>query len=188
MVTLGDDEMVLAMQIITVLVNIYISFTEKKKRIYIATFWLNLAQLFMYFFNKDMMTALIYIVIVVRSLLYIYKDKFKTNVIPYAVIVLQLLIGCIKIEVPLQVLSIIIPCYSCWYLWFYNDTQKLRMGNIIANTAWAIYNVCDGLYVILIMRVMTVGSNLVAYTRRKKQIVSMKEESCFFNVKNNLLK
>ena len=39
------------MQIITVLVNIYISFTEKKKRIYIATFLLNLAQLFMYFFK-----------------------------------------------------------------------------------------------------------------------------------------
>ncbi len=162
--------MVLVMQIVTVLVNIYISFTEKKKRIYIATFLLNLAQLFMYFFNNDMMTALIYIVIVVRSLLYIYKDKFKTNIIPYVAIALQLLIGYFTLETPLQIMAVIIPCYTCWYLWFYNDTQKLRIGNIIANTAWGIYNMCDGLYVILIMRVMTIGSNFVAYVRRKKQL------------------
>lgn len=45
--------MVELMQIITVIINIYISFTEKTKRIYIATFLLNLAQLFMYFFNKE---------------------------------------------------------------------------------------------------------------------------------------
>ena len=74
--------MVDLMQIISVIVNTYIAFTEKKKRIYIATFFLNLAQLFMYFFNNDLTTALIYIVIVVRSLVYIYKDKFKTNIIP----------------------------------------------------------------------------------------------------------
>lgn len=162
--------MVYIMQIVTIIVNVYISFTEKKQRIYIATFLLNLAQLLMYFFNNDLMTALIYIVIVVRSLLYIYKDKFKTNIIPYVAIVLQLLIGFLTIKTPLQIMSIVIPCYSCWYLWFYNDTQKLRIGNIIANSAWAIYNVCDGLYIILIMRAMTIGSNLIAYVRRKKQL------------------
>ena len=63
--------MVDLMQIIIVIVNIYISFTEKKKRIYIATFLLNLAQLIMYFFNSDLTTALIYVVIVIRSFVYI---------------------------------------------------------------------------------------------------------------------
>lgn len=158
------------MQIITIIVNIYISFTEKKKRIYIATFLLNLSQLFMYVFNNDLTTGLIYIVIVIRSLLYIYKDKFKTNIIPYLAIIIQLVIGYFTIENRLQILSILIPCYSCWYLWFYNNTQKLRIGNIVANAAWAIYNICDGLYIILIMRGMTIGSNLIAYIRRKKEV------------------
>lgn len=45
--------MVDLMQIISVIVNTYIAFTEKKKRIYIATFLLNLAQLLMYFFNNE---------------------------------------------------------------------------------------------------------------------------------------
>lgn len=162
--------MVDLMQIITILVNIYISFTEKKKRIYIATFLLNLSQLLMYMFNNDLTTTLIYIVITVRSFIYIYKDKFKTDIVPYLAIIIQLIIGYYTIENSMQVLSILIPCYTCYYLWFYNDTQKIRIGNIIANTLWGVYNIATGLYIVLIMRAMTIISNIVAYIRRRKQL------------------
>ena len=162
--------MVDLMQIITILVNIYISFTEKKKRIYIATFLLNLSQLLMYMFNNDLTTTLIYIVITVRSFIYIYKDKFKTDVVPYLAILIQLIIGYYTIENGMQILSVLIPCYTCYYLWFYDDTQKIRIGNIIANTLWAVYNIATGLYIVLIMRAMTIISNIVAYIRRRKQL------------------
>lgn len=155
------------MQIVTVIVNMYIAVTEKKKRIYISTFLLNLSQLIIYFLNNDLTTALIYIVIVIRSLIYIYKDNFKTNIIPYLAILIQIIIGYFTIENAIQILSVLIPCYSCWYLWFYKDTQKLRIGNIISNTAWAVYNIYNGLYILLIMRSITIGSNAIAYIRRK---------------------
>ena len=150
------------MQIVTVIVNMYIAVTEKKKRIYIATFLLNLSQLIIYFLNNDLTTALIYIVIVIRSLIYIYKDNFKTNIIPYLAILIQLIIGYFTIENAIQILSVLIPCYSCWYLWFYKDTQKLRIGNIISNMAWAVYNIYNGLYILLIMRSITISSNAIA--------------------------
>jgi len=162
------------MQIVTVIVNIYISFTEKKKRIYIATFLLNFAQLVMYAFDSDLTTAYIYIVITIRSLIYIYKDNFKTNVIPYIIIAIQILIGYATLENGFQIFSVVIPCYSCWYLWFYQDTQKLRIGNIIANTAWAIYNTVNGLYIILIMRAITIISNMIAYIKRKNELLKTK--------------
>ena len=158
------------MQIVTVIVNMYIAVTEKKKRIYIATFLLNLSQLIIYFLNNDLTTALIYIVIVIRSLIYIYKDKFKTNIIPYVAILIQLIIGYFTIENAIQILSVLIPCYSCWYLWFYNDTQKLRIGNIISNMVWAVYNIYNGLYILLIMRSITISSNAIAYIRRKRDL------------------
>lgn len=162
--------MVDLMQIITILVNIYISFTEKKKRIYIATFLLNLSQLLMYMFNNDLTTTLIYIVITVRSFIYIYKDKFKTDIVPYLAILIQLIIGYYTIENTMQILSVLIPCYTCYYLWFYDDTQKIRIGNIIANILWGVYNIATGLYIVLIMRAMTIISNIVAYIRRRKQL------------------
>ncbi len=157
---------VAGMQIITVIVNIYISFTEKKNRIYIATFLLNFSQLVMYFFNNDLTTSLIYLVIVIRSFIYIYKDYFKTNIIPFLMIAIQLLIGYFTIANPLQIISILIPCYTCWYLWFSKDTQSLRIGNIITNSAWAFYNICGGLYIILIMRAMAILSNIIAYNKK----------------------
>ena len=46
-------------------------------------------------------------------------------------------------------------------------TQKIRIGNIIANLAWAIYNICTGLYIVLIMRAVTILSNLIAYNKYK---------------------
>ena len=161
---------VILTQLVTIIVNIYISFTEKKKRIYIATVLLNALQLIMYFFNGDTTTALIYIVIVARSLIYIYKDQFKTNVIPYILIVIHILVGLFTLESIAQILSIVISCYSCWYLWFYNTTQKLRIGNIIANIAWAMYNIYGGLYIILIMRGTTIISNSIAYIKRKNKL------------------
>lgn len=165
------------MQIVTIITNIYISFTEKKKRIYVATFLLNFAQLLMYLFNSDLTTALIYVIIVIRSYVYIYKDVFDTDLIPYSLILAQLIVGFTTIESPLQIMSILLPCYSCWYLWFYNDTQKLRIGNIISNAIWAVYNICTGLYIILIMRAITVISNLIAYIRRKKELENIECES-----------
>lgn len=166
--------MVDLMQVITILVNIYISFTENKNRIYIATFLLNLSQLLMYWFNNDLTTTLIYIVITIRSFIYIYKNKFKTNFLMYIAIIIQLIIGFFTIEQNIQILSILIPCYTCWYLWIYNDTQKIRIGNIIANILWAVYNIATGLYIILIMRVITITSNIIAYIKRNEYIEVIK--------------
>ena len=53
---------------------------------------------------------------------------------------------------------------------FYNDTQKLRVGNILANTAWAVYNIATGLYIVLIMRAITIISNIIAYEKRRNEI------------------
>lgn len=160
--------MVDLMQVLSVIINTYLAFTEKKSRIYIATFLFNLAQLFMYLFNNDLTTTLIYIVIVLRSLIYIYKDYFKTNIIPYIAIILQLFIGFITIKNPLQILSILVPCYTCWYLWFYKTTQKIRVGNIVANLIWALYNICTGLYIVFIMRAITVLVNSIAFIKYSK--------------------
>ena len=166
--------MVDLMQVITILVNIYISFTENKNRIYIATFLLNLSQLLMYWFNNDLTTTLIYIVITIRSFIYIYKNKFKTNFLMYIAIIIQLIIGFFTIEQNIQILSILTPCYTCWYLWIYNDTQKIRIRNIIANILWAVYNIATGLYIILIMRVITIMSNIIAYIKRNEYILKIK--------------
>lgn len=166
--------MVIIMQIITFLANIYMSLTEKKNRIYIAHFLVNFSQVIMYFFNKDIATSCVYIIASIRAYVYIYKDKFKSKLIPIFAILVQLIVGIVTIDRYSQILSVLIACYACYYLWFYNDTQKLRKGNIIANTLWAIYNIYNGLYIIFAMRILTVISNALAFINRKKELDKIK--------------
>ncbi len=161
---------VVIMQIITFIANIYLSFTEKKKRIYIAHFLVNFSQMIMYFINRDIATACVYIIASIRAYVYIYKNKFKSKLIPIFAIAVQLVIGIFTIDKLSQVLSVFISCYACYYLWFYDNTQKLRVGNIIANTLWAIYNLYNNLYIIFAMRIITIGSNIVAYNNRKREL------------------
>ena len=57
---------------------------------------------------------------------------------------------------------------------FYNTTQKLRIGNIVNNSLWLIYNVVTGLYIVSISRLITVIVNIVSYIKNKnKKIVGI---------------
>lgn len=158
-------------QLIVVLINIYIANTENKFRLYFVTFLFNLANLIMYLINEDKVTAILYIIITVRSFIYIFKDKFKTPIVPIIAILVQLFVGFKKIENIWQLIPIIIPCLVCYYMWFCKTTQQLRIWNIICNAAWAIYNLQTGLYIVMISRIATVLANLIAFLKNKNNNV-----------------
>ena len=72
------DWSVIIAQIFVVIINLYIATTENKKHIYVVTFLFNFSNLIMYLLNDDKTTSIVYIIISLRSFLYIFKDKFKT--------------------------------------------------------------------------------------------------------------
>lgn len=158
---------IIIVQIIIVMINTYIATTENKIRIYVVTFLFNLANLIMYFINDDIPTATLYIVITIRSFIYIFKDSCKTVVIPVVMILLQLIVGFTSIENIWQLIPIIIPCLVCYYMWFCKTTQQLRIWNAICNGFWAIYNLKTGLYIVMLNRIITVFINLFAYANNR---------------------
>lgn len=164
---------IIIVQIIIVLINAYIATTEKKTRIYIVTFLFNLANLIMYYINDDSATAILYVIITTRSFIYIFKDRFKTIVIPMLMILIQLLIGFKNIENLWQLIPIITPCLVCYYMWFCRTTQQLRIWNAVCNGFWGIYNLKTGLYIVMVNRFITVAVNVVSYLKNRKQPVSI---------------
>lgn len=160
---------VIIAQIIVVLINTYIATTENKKNIYIVTFLFNFANLVMYLLNGDKATSIIYIVISLRSLIYIYKDRFKTIIVPIICILAQLFIGFTNIENIWQLIPIIVPCFVCYYMWFCKTTQQLRIWNAICNGLWGIYNFQTGLYIVMISRIITVIVNVFAFIKNRKK-------------------
>ena len=50
-------------------------------------------------------------------------------------------------------------------MWFNKTTQELRIGNIIANSAWFIYNIVTGLYLVAAVRLVTIAANSIQYSK-----------------------
>lgn len=164
-------------QLIVVLINYYIANTENKFGIYFVTFLFNLANLIMYAVNDDRTTAILYIVITVRSLVYIFKDKLKKwHIIPILAVAAQLYVGFTTIENLWQLIPIFTPCIVCIYMWYGQTTQQLRIGNIVCNGLWGIYNFRTSLYIVALSRLITVIANVRAYIKHFND--TKKVESC----------
>lgn len=152
--------------VILVITNSYIAVTENKRNIYIVTFLFNLLNLIMYLFKGDITTMTLYVSVTTRSLIYIFKDRIiQYNIIPIGFILLQIILGILTMTNYWQIISISVDCFSCYYLWYFDTTQKLRVGNIIANTDLAVYNIVNGLYIASISRFITIAVNSTAYIK-----------------------
>lgn len=159
-------------QILVCIVQFYIATSEKIKNIFIVTLVFNILNLMCYILNGDKTTSIAYIIICIRSFIYIYRDvikKYKFHYfVPIIFIIAQIVIGLSTIDSILQLIPILIPCYVNYYLWFYDTTQKLRIGNFIGNFMWFIYNFFTGLWIISISRLIVSIMNVVSYLKFNK--------------------
>lgn len=160
------DIVLLILQVVAVVVNIYIAFT-KKKNVYIATFIFNTTNLFVYIWLQDTTSIVSYTLISVRSLIYMYKDKLKLVLLPTIFIVLHIILGIFTLESPVQLLAILAPCMTCAYMWFAKDEQQLRIGNVVVALVWLIFNLALGLYGLVISRFISIIANTISYIKNK---------------------
>lgn len=161
------------MQLLVCAVQYFIATSENIRKIFVVTLLFNVFNLLCYYLNDDMATVYSYLVICTRSVIYIYRDKIKKYkwhfAVPVLAIIVQTAVGFTAIKSLWQLLPIIAPCYVNYYLWFYENTQKLRIGNIINNGLWGIYNFATGLWIIGVVRVVTVTMNALSYKKHKNQ-------------------
>lgn len=159
--------LVIVLQAVACGLGIYQSRTENKKNIYLTTFLFNMSCLLVYLAIGEISTVLSYILITVRSYIYMFKDKLHYHIIPIGFIVIHLIVGFMSITNPWQLLSILAPSFTCFYMWYGKDTQQLRLGNIVNASLWLVYNIYCGLYILCINRVITIGSNVIAYVQKR---------------------
>lgn len=158
-------------QVLTLVVQAYIANTKSQRRVFVATCLFNFANMFCYYLNGDMTTVWLYVVICVRSVAYVAREELKPRrlswLIPATFIAIQLAVGLVSMDSPWQIMPTLIPCYTIYYLWYYESLQKLRVGNMVANAAWMAYNLVTGLYIIALGRLATVVLNADAYRRNR---------------------
>ena len=158
-------------QILGLIFQFYIATLHNRTHVMAVTFLFNFSNLICYLLNNDITAFYSAIIICVRTFVYIFMEKFKTYkwhwVIPCIAIFIQLVIGMQTISNIFELIPILAPCYTCYYLWFYDSLQKLRVGNIIGNSMWFIYNMSTGLYILSVGRAITVFMNVGSFCKNR---------------------
>lgn len=160
--------MTVILQCLVFTVNIIITFCKTKHRMLFMHFIVNLLTLFTYIVNGNYEAAILYVITVIRPLLFMYKDNMKTNLLCYITIVIQIIIALFTFTEPLDLFNLTAGVYSCYYMWFYNTANKLRIGLIINNLLRIVYEAHKGLYILVIIRIITILTSI--FNNRKAHI------------------
>lgn len=151
------------LQLVGLTVNLIIAFVNDTKKIYWLSFLFNAVNLILYIITNDWAAVLSGTLITLRSFLYIYKDKIRSNWTPVIFCAMHITLGLLFMQTPWQVLTIVAPCTVCLSMWFWKGHyQKLRFGNIVNAGCWLLYNIHTGMCLIAICRVLTLVANVVA--------------------------
>lgn len=155
-------------QIFQVIYSCYIMFLNKKKHMLINMFISNAISLIM-FFIADLKSALLTtIIITIRSFLFMFRDKYKTNLIFYFCLILHILSGIITFDGFISLLPMLTAVISVFIIWFGNE-QQIRFGLIIPNTIWVIYYCIFGLYISAVFNITVIISQIISYIKNNKK-------------------
>ena len=162
----------LIVQIIVLIAQLYIATNESIKRIFVVRFIYNALYMVLYLINGDITTTITYVLNTLRSAVYIERQelyKWKWHfIIPIVFMLAQIVFGLMTMTNYWQILSIFNGCYFAYYLWFYKTTQKLRIGNVIGDFLWLIYNLISKLWIVAVARVIVISMNAISYQKHKR--------------------
>lgn len=160
--------MTVLLQTASVALNIYIAYTHNTKHIYWLTFIFNAVNLALYIYLLDWAAVIAYVGITLRSYAYIYREKFKTDLLPWVFCLFHMVLGLITADDIWQLLTIAAPCVVCISMWYNKGKyQQLRIGNILNAGLWLFYNWHYSLYILCLARLLTIGSNIAAYIKNR---------------------
>lgn len=166
--------MFIALQIISFVVAVYIAFSHKKKNILIATFMFNFLQLALYLIIKDYSTAYSSILINIRSIVFLFQDKIKTNrvgnIIPFLFVIAHITVGVTHIEHWYQTFTMIAPIIIILSLWFEKNRQRMRVEQSVSDILWIVYNAIAGIWIVSAVKTLCVFMSIIAMIKNKDTI------------------
>lgn len=157
--------MLILTQIVAIIVDAFIAFSKKKQNVYLAFLIGNSAHGLVELVNKNWCGVITYIIIVIRSIAVLKKDKIGTShhSIPISICLAHFIFGIITYDSIQDGLAIIASCIMALVLWYSNDLQKYRLANILTDVIWSFVNVMNGTPFLLIGRFINSSMQAIAY-------------------------
>ena len=185
--TNGDDKiMLLGMPIETIITqtlalicNTYVAFSKNNKRIYVATCLFNLFALLTGLLQQDYSLCASYSIVIYRSIIVLFKDKIKLRflfyTLPVTFVIAHIGFGIYTWTGLWSLIPMIAPMVIGLVLWFSNDLQQYRCGNIVNNGLWLMHNLYSRSYILALTRIYAIVANGCALVRNRNKLLRFKE-------------
>lgn len=158
---------VIIIQIVQVIYSIYIMFLDKKKNMLINMFISNLISLILFQVAGLGAASLTTIFITLRSFLFMFKEKYKTNIVFWVCLGLHVMAGILTFTGISSILPCITAVISVVVLWFGNE-QQIRIGTTIANLIWVGYYLINGIYISAVTNIIIILFTILSYIKNNK--------------------
>lgn len=155
-------------QIFQVIYSCYIMFLKKKKNMLINMFISNAISLIIFLIADLKSAFLTTLIIAIRSFLFMFREKYKTNFIFYFCLILHILSGIITFDGFISLLPMLTAIISVFIIWFGNE-QQIRFGLIIPNIMWVIYYCIFGLYISAVFNMIVIIFQVISYIKNNKK-------------------
>ncbi len=141
---------------------------KNKKWILAFTCCSNISSTLVMFFAGRYDGAAVTIVCTIRSLLFLYQDKVKGNLIFWGCTAAQVIVGILAWQSRLSLLIIIAPVVLCYSNWFGNS-RVIKYGTIISCLCWGTFDFINGVYIEGLRDAAEITSNCVGLVRLSRK-------------------
>lgn len=137
------------LQIVGVILGYLGSLDKNKGRIILNACVTNAISILSFAITGRIDGALSAIIIWIRNLLFLRKDKYKTSAVVWVCVLAHTIVGILSFKDVFSLIAIITPIVICIVYW-YGSVKAIKVCGNIANAFWLLYYLNVGLYIIAI--------------------------------------
>ena len=157
------------LQGIGIILGYVTSLDKNKQKIILYACISNLISLMLFLVTGryDGVTATV--VIWIRCILFLYKDKYKTTLILWLCVTAHIIVGILSYNDIFSLITIITPILICFAYWYGSALVIKHVSNIV-NTFWIIYYIYVGLYLTAINTLINIILSMIAIFNINKDL------------------
>lgn len=161
----------IVLQVIAYITCIMVALSKDKKKILFWVFITNLFNFLIMLITKQVDGYLPALATLIRCALFLFKDRYKTNIVGYSCIIMHLTLGIVGYEDIMSLLTIIASVVPCYYQWFGNEIQ-IKKASMLSVTLWGIYSLHINLVIDFLKRLTELiftTISLIKIQKRRKE-------------------
>lgn len=145
----------LVLQCIGVALGYFSSLVRDKNKVILYACFSNLVSILIFALNDRLDGALSVIIIWLRCILFLFRDKYKTNIVVWICAIAHIIVGVISYTDVFSIITISVPVIICFTYW-YGSILSIKYISNILSIFWIIYYIYLGLYITAINTVISI--------------------------------